>query len=88
MGGDKIKLCFNSDLRKIVHTSSKAFAQLIYVTKLLNVPNFHPSPLRRIGYPFYLRTTFRKNHFNATLYYIHQTDRVRIIAPPEQWFLR
>jgi hypothetical protein len=54
------------------------------VTKLLKVENFHPNPLRRIWNPFYLRTAIRKNHHNASLYYIHQTERATIIAQPEQ----
>ena len=58
------------------------------VTKLLKVEIFYADPLRRISNPFYLRTAIRKHHHNASLYYIHQTNRVRIIAPPEQWFLR
>jgi hypothetical protein len=54
------------------------------VTKLLKVEIFYAGPLRRIGYPFYLRTAIRKHHHNASLYYIHQTERATVIAQPEQ----
>jgi hypothetical protein len=57
------------------------------VTELLKVENFYANPLRRIGNPFYLRTAIRKHHHNASLYYIHQTERATVSAQPEQYLL-